>query len=333
MVKIQTTSQFEVLFDPSHPEYNKRYLTFYGGRGGRKSWEVARALLLRGMREKKLVLCTREHQNSINDSVKSLLENQARILGVESFYTFQDKRIIGKNGTEFIFKGIKHNIGSVKSFEGVDIVWNEEAEGTSQRSIDVLYPTIRKAGSQIITTFNPRSALDPIYLETIVNHDPVDSYLQYVSYLDNPWIDQAFVDRANKLKNSDIEAYNHIYLGHVDTRHTGSVYAKWIALAEQDGRVCNVPYDPSCEVFTAWDLGWGDSTAIWFLQFVGRELRWIDYYENNNQDLKHYVDIIKSKSYNYASRGHYLPHDGKHGNIRGASVEIQLKTMGLSNTV
>ena len=170
-------------------------------------------------------------------------------------------------------------------------------------------------------------------METITNFDPSDCFLKKVTYLDNPWIDQAFVDRANKLKLSDIEAYNHIYLGDLDNRHTGAVYAKWLHKAEEQGRICSVPYDPSCEVFTAWDLGWADSTTIWFLQFVGRELRWIDYYENNQEDIKHYVDIVKSKGYNYAIKGHYLPHDGAHNNIRGASIESQLKQMGLSVTI
>ena len=180
-VNLDLTDHFEVLFNPHHPDFNKRYITFYGGRGGMKSWQVARALLFRGTQKKLLILCTREHQNSIADSVKSLLEGQAREMGLASFYEFQEKKIKGKNGTEFIFKGLKHNIGSVKSFEGVDIVWNEEAEATSQRSIDVVYPTIRKAGSQIITTFNPRSSTDPIYLETITNFYTSDCFLKKVT--------------------------------------------------------------------------------------------------------------------------------------------------------
>ena len=92
-----------------------------------------------------------------------------------------------------------------------------------------------------------------------------------------------------------------------------------------------MPYDPSCEVFTAWDLGFGNATAIWWLQFVGRELRWLDYYESCGEQLDHYVSLVKSKPYNYST--HYLPHDGGHGNIRGESVSIQLNQMGLQNTV
>jgi hypothetical protein len=94
-----------------------------------------------------------------------------------------------------------------------------------------------------------------------------------------------------------------------------------------------VPYDPGYEVFTAWDLGFGNSTAIWWLQFVGRELRWLECYDNSGKQLGHYAEVVKSKAYNYKSIAHYLPHDGAHGNIRGDSVSRQLASMGLLNIV
>lgn len=296
-----------------------------------KSWQIARGLLLRAKREKKKILCTREHLNSISESVHAVLEGQADKINISSFYDFKNNEIVGKNGSRFIFKGIKNNIASIKSFEDVDIVWNEEAENTSQRSIDILYPTIRKAGSQIITSFNTKNATDPIYIETVVNHDPTEAYLCKVSYLDNPWIDEAFVKRAEKVKDADLELYEHIYLGGLDIRHSGVVYGKQIAKAREEGRITHVPYDPSYEVFTAWDLGFADATSIWFLQYVGRELRWIDYYENTGEQIDHYVQIVKSKNYNYSM--HFLPHDGAANNIRGGKISDQILHMGLKNYV
>lgn len=328
---VDVTPHFLPLFDPDNEHYHKRYLTWYGGRGGMKSWQIARGLLIRGKREKKKILCTRELLNSISESVHATLQGQAERLGLVGFYDFKNNEIVGQNGTKFIFKGIKNNINSIKSFEDVDIVWNEEAESTSQRSIDVLYPTIRKPGSQIITSFNPKNATDPIYTETIVNFDPKESFLCKVSYLDNPWIDPEFVKRAEKIKAADRELYDHIYLGGLDTRHSGAVYGKQLARAREEQRITRCPYDPSSEVFTAWDLGYADATAIWFLQWVGRELRWIDYHENCGEQLDHYVKIVKSKPYNYSM--HYLPHDGVAGNIRGDSVSSQLTSQGLRNTV
>lgn len=111
----------------------------------------------------------------------------------------------------------------------------------------------------------------------------------------------------------------------------GAIYAKQLLEADRDGRITKVPYDPASEVFTAWDLGWGDSTTIWWLQFIGRELRWLDCYDASGEQLGHYVKIVKDKPYVYG--GHYLPHDGAHGNIRGDSVSKQLAQMGLQNTV
>lgn len=111
----------------------------------------------------------------------------------------------------------------------------------------------------------------------------------------------------------------------------GAIYAKQLQSADIEGRVTRVPYDSVSEVFTAWDLGFGDSTAIWWLQFVGRELRWLECYENSGEQLDHYAQVVKSKPYNYGK--HYLPHDGGHGNIRGDSVSKQLLQMGLPNVV
>ncbi|MCF0075449.1 hypothetical protein LZD49_33530 [Dyadobacter sp. CY261] len=118
-----------------------------------------------------------------------------------------------------------------------------------------------------------------------------------------------------------------------DAAITGAVYAKQLGQARAQGRITCVPYDPGCEVFTAWDLGFGDSTAIWWMQWVGRELRWIDYYENSGHQLDHYAGVIKARTYNYARNGHFLPHDGGHGNIRGDSVSNQLFALGVDNQV
>jgi phage terminase large subunit len=131
------------LFEPS------RYKVLYGGRGSGKSWGVARALLLSGMNKPIRVLCARELQNSITDSVHALLADQIKALNLDSIYEVQNTVIYGKNGTEFLFAGLKHNVTKIKSFEGVDICWVEEAQTVSKSSWDVLLPTIRKDDSEI----------------------------------------------------------------------------------------------------------------------------------------------------------------------------------------
>jgi phage terminase large subunit len=133
--------------------------SFTGVRGGAKSWGVARALLIIGAERPIRVLCAREFQSSISDSVHKLLSDQIELMGYgpgqKNFYEIEKATIKGRNGTEFVFAGIRHNVGRIKSYEGVDIVWVEEAENVSRNSWEVLIPTIRKAGSEIWLTFNP----------------------------------------------------------------------------------------------------------------------------------------------------------------------------------
>lgn len=330
MAEISIIPEFAPLFDDNHPHYKTRYHAYWGGRGSGKSVTVAMGLLVRGMRKKEKILCTREYQNSITDSVIRTLAEEIDRMGLNDFYTVQVNGIYGKNGTEFLFKGIKNNIQSIKSIPSITLCWIEEAQTVSNSSYEVLIPTIREAGSQIIVTFNPINATDPTF-ERFVSTQSPDIYQVKVNYDRNPFLPEALKQEAEKLKLLDEKAYNHIYGGEFDTRRSGVVYAGQMLKATEEGRITVCPYDPSAEVFTAWDLGFGDATAIWWLQFIGRELRWIEYYENSGEQLEHYVGIIKSKAYNYSV--HYLPHDGAAGNIRGLNPSAQLTAIGLRNTV
>lgn len=325
-VKIQIPDKFAFLFKP------KRYKVLYGGRGGAKSHNIARALIVLGMQNPLRVVCAREIQKSIKDSVHQLLADIIRDYGLTSFYTIQNDIIRGINGTEFKFRGLKHNTTDLKSLEGVDICWVEEAENVSHNSWELLIPTIRKEGSEIWVSFNVKHTTDPTYLRFIAKTSDDTTAIKF-SWRDNPFFPSILEAERRKLEITDPEAYKHVWEGEPDTRRSGAVYAKQLSRAREEGRITRVPYDPSTEVFTGWDLGWGDATSIWWLQFVGRELRWIDYYENSGEQLDHYAGVIKSKPYNYIRDGHYLPHDGAHGNIRGDSVSHQLFKLGVGNIV
>lgn len=326
MPEITIPAVFKSLFLP------KRNKVFYGGRGGAKSHAFGRALLVKGMQKKLRILCAREFQKSIKDSVHKLLSDLIREHELEAFYDILENTIRGKNGTEFLFIGLKHNVSGIKSMEGVDIVWVEEAENVSENSWELLIPTIRKENSEIWVSFNTKNLTDPTY-KRFVSTPSDDTICVKVSWRDNPFFPDVLRKEMEKLKKTDYEAYEHIWEGEPDSRRSGAVYAKQLAKAREEKRITLVPYDPSAEVFTAWDLGFGDATAIWWLQFVGRELRWLEYYENSGEQLDHYAVIVKSKTYNYMRNGHYLPHDGGHGNIRGDSVSKQLHSMGVQNTV
>lgn len=325
-IALQIPKAYKDLYTPS------RFKVYYGGRGGGKSVAAAIALLTMGVKKPIRVLCTRELQTSIQDSVHRLLSDTIKNNGLDKFYDVLQTTIRGANGTEFLFKGLKHNISEIKGFEGIDYVWCEEAENISHRSWEVLIPTIRKDKSEIWVFFNPRNLTDPTYQRFIVNKRE-DAIVKKVSWRDNPFFPETLKKEMEILKKNDIESYNHVYEGELDTRRSGAVYAKIIDKVRAEGRITNVPYDPSSEVFTAWDLGWSDSTAIWWAQIVGREVRVIDYYEASGEDLGHYAGVIKSKPYNYATRGHYLPHDANAGNIRGDTPSAQLSRLGVQNTV
>ena len=310
----------------------KRYKVMYGGRGGAKSHAIARTLIVMSMQRPMRIVCAREIQKSIKDSVHTLLADIIRGEGLEYFFEIQESVIKARNGGEFKFRGLKHNTTDLKSLEGADILWVEEAENVSNNSWEIIIPTIRKEGSEIWVSMNVKSANDPTYQRFIAVADP-DVAAVKVSWRDNPFFPEVLRKEKDKLKATDPEAYEHIWEGMPDTRRSGAVFAKQLAVARQEGRVTSVPYDPACEVFTAWDLGFGDATAIWWFQFVGRELRWLEYYENSGEQLDHYAKLVKGKKYNYARYAHHLPHDGAHGNIRGDSVAKQLFLMGVYNKV
>ena len=224
---IEITKAFEPLFNEEHPNYKSRYLTWYGGRGGAKSWQIARGLLIRAMKEPILVACFREFQVSIADSVIAVLKVQAEILGVDSFFDFQKNVVYGANGSQFIFKGFHHNLSSIKSIEGIDVAWVEEAQTAAEESWRTLNPTVRKAGSQIITSYNTGDETDPTYQRTVIN-PPDDAYLSKVNYLDNPWCPQEIIDEAEWMQRVDPEAYANIFLGEPWSRTDSQVLrGKW----------------------------------------------------------------------------------------------------------
>lgn len=180
----QTTTNPKVRFLRAFKElFNKswRYIIFYGGRSGGKSRAVAEALLIRGRQEKVRILCTREVQNTIRDSVHKLLSDLINQYELTDYIITRDTIINKVNGTEFIFKGLKHNIIEIKSMEGVDICWVEEAQSITKASLDILTPTIRKPGSQIIFTFNRFNELDPVYSHFVLNKRP-NTFVKKVNY-------------------------------------------------------------------------------------------------------------------------------------------------------
>jgi phage terminase large subunit len=222
---LETPLAFGFLFDP--PLGGTRYRVAYGGRGSAKSWQFARALLVHGLSKKLRILCGREYQASIRDSVHRVLADQVTRLGLESFYSIQESAILGKNGTEFLFKGLKRDIAQIKSTEGIDICWIEEAEAVSEHSWRTLVPTIRKDESEIWVTFNPALESDPTYQMFVVN-PPERALVRSVNFDDNPWFPDVLRQEAEELRINDPEAFAHVWQGKPWSRSDAQVLAgKW----------------------------------------------------------------------------------------------------------
>lgn len=317
--QVEFPEKLEPIFKPS------RYKVLYGGRGGAKSWAIARALLSLGSKSPLRILCARELQKSIKDSVHRLLSDQINNLKLNSFYEIQHATIKGKNGTEFFFEGLRHNTNQIKSYEGVDIVWVEEAVTVSKSSWDVLIPTIRKEGSEIWISFNPELEEDETYQRFVVN-PPKESIVIDINYWDNPWFPEVLRQEMEELKERNHSAYLNVWEGRCKQAVDGAIYYDEMTQIVKEGRITVVPYNPRKAVCTFWDLGYGDETAIWFIQ--KEELRYhvIDFYQNARKLIQHYITVLQNKGYIYST--HYLPHDGRNNYLVGESVESTLQGIG-----
>jgi phage terminase large subunit len=219
--RAQFPSNLRRLFQP------QRYKILYGGRGSAKSWSAARALLIQGANRPLRVLCGREIQNSIHESVHKLLSTQIDALGFQAFYRPFERVIRGINGTEFVFRGLKNNITAVKSMEAIDIVWVEEAEKVSDRSWQTLIPTIRKPGSEVWATFNPDEETDATY-RRFVTAPPPDAWVQMVNWRHNPWFPDELRREMEYLRSVDYDAYLHVWEGQCRKRSDAQVFnGKW----------------------------------------------------------------------------------------------------------
>ena len=299
----------------------------YGGRGGSKSWNIARALLLKGCEQKIRVLCAREYQTSIKDSVHKLLCDQIFALELEAHYEITERSLRGTNGTEFIFVGVKNNTNNVKSIEGIDICWVEEAQSVTPNSWNVLVPTIRKADSEIWISFNPELPTDETWKRFVIN-PPENAVVQKINWSDNPYFPEVLDLERRALQGRDTEAYNNVWEGIPRQTVNGAIFAKEVTMAELEGRICNVPYDASKPVHAIFDLGWADQTAVWLLQFVGQETRLIRYFEDSQQTISHYMAKLQSFGYMYDTI--WLPHDAKAKSLgTGKSIEEIVRATGM----
>lgn len=221
-LKIETPQVFLPLLQPA------RYKGAYGGRGSGKSHFFAELLIEESITSKIDAVCLREVQKSLEFSVKKLLEAKISKLNVGAYFDVQDKRILSKHGGVIIFEGLQnHTADSIKSLEGFDRAWVEEAQSLSQRSLDILRPTLRKPGSELWFSWNPSKATDPVDALLRCENPPHDAIVVQANYRDNPWLPDELKAEADYDLRRDPDKFAHVWLGEYQRNSEARVFKNW----------------------------------------------------------------------------------------------------------
>ncbi len=331
---------------------HSRYKGAHGGRGGGKSHFFAEQVILRCLKQPTKIVCIREVQDSIKDSVKALIETKIDKFGLGWFFGPQLGEIRGQNGSLIVFKGMQaYNSENIKSLEGFDWAWVEEAQTLSEISLRLLRPTIRKEGSEIWFSWNPRHDTDPVDKLFRGAGKPKDAIVVEVNWNDNPWFPDVLKREKDEDYARDPEMADHVWGGNYEIVSEGAYYARMIVQAEKEGRIGEFPYDPRLPVATSWDIGVDAYSAVWFVQEDGEYTTVVDYYETSNDGADDIVSVCvpelfipppldekfngwvstialnqleRTTSFHYGA--HYLPHDVR---VRewGAGARSRVETL------
>lgn len=309
-----------------------RFKVLYGGRDGAKSWSIARYLIARALAKPERILCTREVQKSIAESVHQLLSDQIKVLGVQDHFEIQNNYIHGSNGSQFAFHGLSGQTAtSLKSFEGTTICWVEEAQTITKRSLQILTPTIRKEGSEIIFSFNPDMDTDEVYQRFVMRPVP-DAIVAKVNWSDNPWRSKALDSERESMRVNAPDEYAHVYGGECRPAVEGAIFYTEVSALRSSNRLCTVPYDPMLRTHVVVDLGFNDFMSILLCQRLGSEIRVIRYIEDRLRDIPSYSQELKNLNLNWGKV--WLPHDGRAktvvsaSNPLGATAQEQFERLG-----
>jgi len=337
-LKIPTAEVFEPLLVPA------RYKGAHGGHGSGKSHFFAGLLVEDSLREPGesgeglRSVCIREVQKDLKESAKLLIEDklsQFRLGEADGFRVFTDRIETPKDGL-IIFKGMQdYTAESIKSLERFKRAWVEEAQTLTERSLTMLRPTIREERSEIWASWNPRRKSDAID-DFLRQKKPNGAVVVQANWKDNPWLPQVLKDE----RREDLRLYpdrcDHIWEGDYAKAFEGAYFASVLAKAKADGRIGKVSADPLLPVRAYFDLGGSgasaDAMAIWIVQFVGQEIRVLDYIEGVGQVLAYYVNELRTRGYDKILC--VLPHDGvNENNITGKRYEQHLSDAGFETRV
>lgn len=326
-LQIPTARVFQPLLHPS------RYKAAHGGRGSGKSHffaglAVEEGIAIPGYR----MLCVRESQKSIAESAKRLVEDTIQKYNAGDYFEVLDKLIRTRSGGLYTFTGMKdHTAESVKSMEGYRRAWVEEAQSLSAKSLQLLRPTMR-SDSELWFSWNPRFKRDPVD-EFFRAHRIPDAIVVQANWRDNPWF-PAELEAERQLDKANFpDEYDHVWEGAYVKVYKGAYFASLLLDAQKQGRIGRVAADPLMQIRCYWDIGGtgakADATAIWAVQFVGHEIRVLNYYEAQGQPMAEHVHWLREQGYERSLQ--VLPHDGgQHEKIERRTYESALKDSGFA---
>jgi phage terminase large subunit len=287
----------------------------YGGRGSGKTRSFAKMTAVRAYMwdmagREGIILCGRQFMNSLDDS--SMEEIKAAIRSepwLHAHFEIGEKFVRTKSGrVAYKFAGLDRSLDSIKSKSRILLCWVDEAEPVTEEAWIKLIPTLREEDSELWVTWNPESKRSATHKRFREGRDARMKVCE-INWRDNPWFPSVLERTRQRDKANRPDHYDHVWEGAFATVFEGAFYVKELIDARDKGRIGRVPYERELPVHTAWDLGIGDSTAIWFFQVAGAEIRIIDFYEHNGVGLPHYAAVLEAKGYNYGTD--WVPHDAK----------------------
>ena len=302
MDRLQRAEVFRPLDKPA------RYLGAHGGRGSGKSHYFAEKLILRASQQTTRAVCIREVQDTIKDSVRQLLVDKIAALGMGSNFEILESEIRGvATDSLIIFRGMQsYNADNIKSLENFDIAWVEEAQNLSERSFDLLRPTIRAENSELWFSWNPRhksDVVDAFFRGTVKFPGAI---CVEANWQDNPWFPDVLRQEKDADYVADPDKAAHVWGGGYETITEGAYYARLIVQAEKDGRVRDFDLDPELPVHTAWDLGKGERNPIWCFQVKNDVPHVVDILIPETDELSDWVEWLNARGYNGVD---FVPHD------------------------
>lgn len=307
--------------------FPRRYKGLYGGRGGAKSHFFAEQIVIKAYMAPTRIVCIREVQNSIKDSVKQLLIDKINKFGLDTWFEVLDSEIRCPNGSIIVFKGMQsYNATNIKSLEGYDIAWVEEAQTLSQHSLDLLRPTIRKEGSELYFSWNPRYKTDAVD-KFFRKNPPADAISIMVNWYDNPWFPDVL--RKEMLHDFDVdpEKAEHIWNGGYGAAQ-GAILARWVGMAEREDRIHNDVYYEfeGYPIEVSSDLGFRDTASFWYWQRTLGGFKVLKYEGDTGLDADDWIPRIQKTVLELGCRKPpkiWLPHDARAKTFQSKHTTIE----------